>query len=315
MWWIRPLVRFAAALSLPLLVPALITLALWILPGDPADIICPPEICQGTEALAARWGLDQGPWAFYRGWLTNALHGEFGNSWRAEQGVPVAELIAESLPVTAELVLLALVPLVLGSALAALRWLPQRLDPVFQLLGLAPAVILALLCSAFIEIRYGALSHAGWPAFLRMAAGATVLGIADGALAAGVIGTRTTFEDEVTQRYIAIAVLRGESVLANALPNVLPALVGQLRARVLHVMSGAVVVEVVLGIPGLGELLFDGTLLQDFGVVLAASWAFSLLSAALMCAQAGAEVLVALAVRRHPLGVVAKELASAEVPA
>lgn len=303
MWWIRPLVRLLAALSLPLLVPAIITAALWVLPGDPADIICPPEICTGTAALAERWGLDQGPVAFYRGWVGAAVHGEFGNSWRAEQGVPVAELLAESLPTTAELVLLSLVPLTLTSALAAARVLPRQLDPLWQVLGLAPSVILALLFSAWIEIHYGAMSHSGWPAFLRLAVGALVLGVADGALAAAVIGTRSTFEEEVKQRYIAIAVLRGESALWNALPNVLPALVGQLRARVLHVMSGAVVVEVVLGIPGLGELLFDGTLLQDFGVVLAASWAFSLLSAALMSAQALAEVALALVIRRFPSGV------------
>jgi ABC-type dipeptide/oligopeptide/nickel transport system permease component len=63
------------------------------------------------------------------------------------------------------------------------------------------------------------------------------------------------------------------------------------------------VVEVVLGIPGLGELLFDGTLLQDFGVVLAASWAFSLMASALLCAQALVEIGHALAIRRFPAGV------------
>lgn len=296
----RPLVRLVAALLLPLVVPAVITGVLWVLPGNPADIICPPEICQGTEALAARWGLNEGPWAFYTGWLGNAVQGEFGNSWRVQQGSPVAELLWQALPTTAELVLLAMVPLLLGSLLAALHRLPRRLDVVWQAIGLAPAVILALVGAAWIEISYGALSYSGWPAALRMVCGALVLGFADGAFAAAVIGTRSTFDEEVKQRYIAMAVLRGESALTNALPNVLPALIGQLRARVLHVMSGTVVVEVVVGIPGLGELLFDGTLLQDFGVVLAASWAFSLLSAALLCAQAIGEIAVALHVRRHP---------------
>ncbi|MEQ1502791.1 MAG: ABC transporter permease subunit [Myxococcota bacterium] len=299
-WWSRPLVRLVAALSLPLLVPAVITAVLWILPGDPADIICPPEICQGGAALAHRWGLDRGPWGFYTWWLSGAVHGEFGNSWRAQQGVPVAELIAESLPATAELVLLALIPLTAGAALAAAKLLPQRLDPLWHAIGLAPAVILGLLGAAWIELTWGAMSHDGWPGAMRLVVGAGVLAFADGAFAGAVSGTRSTFDEEVKQRYIAIAVLRGESALGNALPNVLPALAGQLRGRVLHVMSGAVVVEVVLGIPGLGELLFDGTLLQDFGVVLAASWAFSLLSAALMCAQALVEIGVAWAVRRHP---------------
>jgi ABC-type dipeptide/oligopeptide/nickel transport system permease component len=92
-------------------------------------------------------------------------------------------------------------------------------------------------------------------------------------------------------------------VLSNALPNVLPALIGQFRGRVLQILSGAVVVEVVLGIPGVGELLWDGTLLQDFFVVLAAAWAFSLFSGLLLMLQGVGEVLIELYVRRAPRGV------------
>jgi ABC-type dipeptide/oligopeptide/nickel transport system permease component len=80
-------------------------------------------------------------------------------------------------------------------------------------------------------------------------------------------------------------------------------MIGQMRGRVLHVLSGAVVVEVVVGIPGLGQLLWDGTLKQDFGVVLAATFAFSAFSGALMLAQALSEIAVALYVRRSPSGV------------
>ncbi|HHO50913.1 MAG TPA: ABC transporter permease subunit [Deltaproteobacteria bacterium] len=302
-WWTRPLIRLLVALAIPLAIPALITAILWTLPGDPAEIICPREICDGTDALAERWNLHRGPVWFYVHWLTSALGGDFDSSWRVQQGVPVAELLWESLPTTATLVLLALGVLLLGAVLAALGWLPRALDPLWQAVGLAPAVILALYCAARIEISHGALSHSGWPATLRLLMGAGVLGLADGALAAAITGTRATFEAEARLRYVQMARLRGESVLVNTLPNVLPALVGQLRARVLHILSGTVVVEVVMGIPGLGEMLFDGTLSQDFGLVLAAAWAFSLMSAALLLLQALVEVSVALWVRRSPAGI------------
>jgi peptide/nickel transport system permease protein len=299
-WWVRPLVRFLAAVVLPLAVPAVITGALWILPGDPAEIICPPGICTGTEELAHRWGLDEGPVNFYLSWLGSAMSGEFGNSWRVAQGFPVYDLLFESLPTTAALVALALIPILLGSGLAVLGWMPKQLDVVWQSVGLIPAVILALVFAAVVQINYGALSHEGWPGALRVLFGALVLGVADSALAGAVLGTRSVFEEEMKARYIQIAQLRGESSMSNALPNVLPALIGQLRARMLHVLSGAVVVEVVLGIPGLGELLWAGTLLQDFGVVLAAAWAFSLLSGALLLMQAVGETLVEMHVRRAP---------------
>jgi ABC-type dipeptide/oligopeptide/nickel transport system permease component len=84
------------------------------------------------------------------------------------------------------------------------------------------------------------------------------------------------------------------------LPNVMPALAGQMRARVLHLLSGAVVVEVVLGLPGVGDLLWSGTLLQDFGVVLAAATSFAAISGGLLCLQALVEIAVALHVRRAP---------------
>jgi peptide/nickel transport system permease protein len=288
------------ALSLPVALPAAVTAVMWALPGDPAEILCPRQLCSATDALAAKWGLDQGPVHYFTTWITNALRGEFGNSWRVVQGIPVYELVSEGVPFTALLLLSALIPSALGSVATAAGWMPRRLDWVWQVVGLAPAVILALFAAARIEIGFGAQSYTGLPMALRMLAGAVVLVLADGAFASAVVGTRATFDEELKQRYVQIAVLRGESVFFNSLPNVLPALVGQLRSRALHVMSGTVVVEVVLGIPGIGDLLFDGTLLQDFGVVLAATWAFSLMSALVLVLHSLVELVHGLWVRRHP---------------
>jgi ABC-type dipeptide/oligopeptide/nickel transport system permease component len=300
-WWIRPLVRLAAALALPLAVPGIVTLLIWALPGDPAEIICPPEICGGTELLAARWNLDRGPWAFFTGWVGGALQGDFGNSWRLVQGVPVAELLEESIPKTAALIGLGLLPILLGALGAASGLLPRRIDPALSAAGLVPALVLALLCAAWVEVHFGSASHEGLGATSRLALGALVLGFSDGAFSSAVGGVRGLFSSELRQRYVQVAVLRGERPLANMLPNVTPALAGQLRARVLHLLSGAVVVEVVLQISGVGDLLWGGTLLQDFGVVLAAATTFATMSAGLLMIQALVEIAVALHVRRAPV--------------
>ena len=50
--------------------------------------------------LAAQWHLDGSAWDFFVHWLTSALQGDLGNSWRFQQGVPVIELISESVPNT-----------------------------------------------------------------------------------------------------------------------------------------------------------------------------------------------------------------------
>lgn len=292
--------RLLAGLVLPFAVPGIITLLIWALPGDPASIICPPESCGGTEALAARWHLDGGPWTFFSSWLADALGGDFGNSWRLQQGVAVSELLAEAVPTTAILITLALLPLMLGAALAALDVLPAKLDAPLYVVGLVPAVVLALIAAAFVELNLGVESFGDAGQRWRLLAGAAVLGLADGAFSGAVTGTRGLFQSENKQRYVGIAILRGERPIHNTLPNVAPALAGQLRARLLHLLSGAVVVEAVLRINGLGDLLWGGTLLQDFGVVLAAATGFAMLSAALLLVQAGVEVLVAVHVRRAP---------------
>lgn len=302
-WWIRPLVRIGAAVSLPVIVPAVITVFIWSLPGDPASLICPPNVCGGTEALAERWNLDGGPMQFFLGWLSDAARLEFGNSWRLHQGFPVLELLQTAIPTTLTLIALATAIVGLGGLGATMGWLPRRLDPFLRVVGLVPALVLALAGAAIIELTFGFASFSDTGRLARLAIGAAVLGLSDGAFTGAVLGTRTTFDTESKQRYVGIAILRGEGAMENTWPNVAPALIGQLRARIIHLLSGAVVVEVVLRIDGLGDLLWGGTLRQDFGVVLAAATLFAVVSAMLLFAQALAETWVALHVRKAPHGV------------
>ena len=185
-----------------------------------------------------------------------------------------------------------------------------------KFMGIAPAVILALFAIAYVTINYGPVFDAEhtmldfillrgpWPYstpdFLRVLFGGLILGIADGVLTGALVGTRATFENEQKQRYIQIAILRGESTLLNALPNVLPALIGQFRGRVLFMLSGMVVVETVLKIDGIGDLLWRGAIYADYFLVVAVATIFAVVSTALLVSQAGGEILVAMWVRRSP---------------
>lgn len=301
-WWLRPAVRLVAAVLLPAVVPAVITALIWLLPGDPASIICPPQSCGSSSAtLAARFHLDDGPWSFYTHWVSGILQGDFGRSWRLIQGVGIDGMLAEAIPNTLLLIALALVPVMLGVVATASEVLPSKLDPFLSLVGLIPSLLLAILAAAIIEVSMGgsgSFSDAGQWARLLM--GAVALGLADGAFSGAVTGTRGLFGRENQQRYVGVGILRGEPVLFNTLPNVAPALAGQLRSRTVQLLSGAVVVEVVLRINGLGDLLWGGTLLQDFGVVLACATCFALICSFLLVFQALIEIAVAVWVRRAP---------------
>lgn len=326
-WWVRPLVRMLAAVALPFVVPAVITGILWALPDDPVAILCPPSTCdeEAAKLLTDRWHLGS-PTDFLLTWFANASHMDFGPSYRVLQGGKVWEdmLAGGAITSSLALILIASVLVTLISAVTALGLVPRRLDPVAQAIGVVPIVIVSLVAAAIVEVRYGPFAteaytlpefwqflksvvgladppaHDGWPGTLRILLGALVLAVADGTLGGAVAGTRGVFDEEMKQRYIQMSLLRGEGSLANALPNVTPALIGQMRGRILQILSGAVIVEIVLGIPGLGELLWRGTLLQDFFVVMGAAWVFALVSSILLMMQACAEVLVELQVRRSP---------------
>ena len=299
-WWIRPCVRVLAALLLPFVVPAVITGFIWSLPGGPASLICPPNICGGTEELARRWNLDGGALQFFFGWVADAWQYEFGNSWRLHQGVPVLELLEGAIPTTLALIALATAVVMLGGFMASTGWISRKLDPSLRVIGLVPSLVLALLGAAFIELTYGFDSFSSSGQLARLAVGAMVLGVADGAFSGSVLGTRAAFDSESRQRYVGIAILRGERTIENTLPNLAPALIGQMRARIVHLLSGGVIVEVILRIDGLGSLLWGGTLRQDFGVVLAAATFFAVVSSVLLVVQAALETAVALHVRKAP---------------
>mgnify|MGYP001381564837 CR=1 FL=1 len=292
--------RATVAFALPLLVPALITAMIWALPGNPAEIICPPSICTGGEELAARWNLDKGPFEFYTHWVSSAVQLDFGDSWRVLTGKPVIELMLLTIPNTLLLIGLALIPITLGSTLGAFQQPSKRWDPLLVFLNVLPVVVLALLAAAVVEINFAGAEDEGLGYWMRMIAAALTLGIADGALSGAILGNRSMFEQENQQRYVGISVLRGEGNFANTLPNLAGALVGQYRSRIVHLLSGAVIVEVIVRVDGFGALLWRGTLMQDFGVVLAAATVFATLSSGLLLFQAIVEVAQNLHQRRAP---------------
>jgi ABC-type dipeptide/oligopeptide/nickel transport system permease component len=65
-----------------------------------------------------------------------------------------------------------------------------------------------------------------------------------------------------------------------------------------------VIIEVILEIDGIGDMLWTGTVEQDFGLVLGCSFAFVVIASVFLLAQAVLEIATALRVRSSPKGVV-----------
>ena len=101
---LRRLATFAATL---LAASAVVFLVLEILPGNAAQMLMGPDASpEAVQALAAKLGLDRPPLERYLGWMRGLLVGDLGDSYA--YGSPVAELIAERLPLTVPLALLAM---------------------------------------------------------------------------------------------------------------------------------------------------------------------------------------------------------------
>jgi peptide/nickel transport system permease protein len=257
------------------------------LPGDPTIALTAETSNPKVEAaLRAEYGLDKPVPVQYAAWMGHALQGDLGTS--PKTGLPVAQTIAERLPITIELTVLALlIALLIGvpiGILAAVRRgsfadyvagttaLAGLSVPHFWLgilFILAFAVNLEWLpASGFVPLTdpLGNLAHMIMPA--------TVLGIT---LAAVVMRQmRSAMLESMGADYIRTARAKGMSerrvVGMHALRNSLITVVTVVALQLGTLISGAVITEQIFIVPGIGKLTIDSVFSRDYptlqGVVL-----------------------------------------------
>lgn len=254
----------------------------------------PEQVQQYTE----EHGLDDPIVVQYFRYLGDLCHGDLGVYGATK--VSVAEKIGQALPITLELtfagLIIALVlSVVLGviSALYRDRW-PDQVIRIFSIVCLAMpsfwlAVLLILLFSSNLGLlpASGALppffsDPAGWCA--RMALPAFALAVPVAGQMIRVI--RTSMVEELDKDYVRTArgfgIPMGTVVAKNVLRNALISPVTVLGLKIAHLIGGAVVIEVIFNLPGMGMLILQGiqanyiTLIQ--GVVLVVALAFIIIN-------------------------------------
>lgn len=282
MYWLKKLGGMLATL---LLVSALTFTALYFLPGDPALLILGTEAEPGELALVrAQLGLDKPMAVQYWRWLSGVLRGDFGRSLTFSRGYSVARLVVSALPVTIPLAaaaiffsLLLAIPL---GALAASR--PgSRLDSLVLTLsqtGLSiPAFWLGILAIQFIAVELGWLPPGGMPkwradpggAALSLLLPALVLALPRGAILTRIV--RAAMQEALGQDYIRTARGKGLSewtvISRHALKNALVTVSTVAGIQLIQLLAGALVVEQVFSLPGLGRLILSAVLLRDLPLV------------------------------------------------
>lgn len=274
----RGLETMASVLLVAFLLFALVDL----MPGDPIDLMlqADPRLTSADAArLRALHGLDRPLLERFLAWLADLARGEFGYS--RLYGRPVAEILGPRLAATAVLVgtsfLLALALALPLGALAALH--PRSpLDCLVDLLGAfavsIPSFWLALLSILLFAVELGWLPAGGEPPAGAGPAGwlrhlalpvltATVLGL--GPLLRFV---RAGLLEALREPCIRTARAKGAGtvrvVLWHALPQALPALLTVLALQAGGLFSGALVIETVFAWPGMGRLIYEAIMGNDY---------------------------------------------------
>ncbi len=267
-------------------ISVLVFVLMRLIPGDVVQVMLGTEAQLGPEqreTLYRLLGLDASLPVQYLRWLGALLRGDLGVSLRTAE--PVAAIIAGRLPVTLELAVLAAalswtVAVPLG-VLAALRrrGLPALVAHVIGLVGLSvPSFWLAtmLLLVTSLYFRWQP-AGAEWVSPFRAPltnAQQVLLPVLSlsGALVAVVMRmTRSAMLEVLGQDYIRTARAKGVAepgVLArHASKNAAIPVVTVMGVQVGYLLGGAVVVEVIFGLPGLGWMILNGIYQRDYPVV------------------------------------------------
>ncbi len=281
------LLKRLAGLAVTLLVASMVVFAaLEILPGNAAQVMLGPDAAPAAvQALERQLGLDQPAIVRYGQWIGGLLHGNMGISYA--YGSQASHMIAGSLALTIPLALLALflacIMALAGGMYAAARH--RRAGDAWMMalsqLGMAiPGFWLAMLLILVFSVRlrwFAAGGFDGWGSHpvqrLRSLKSLVLPALALSLVQAAVLMriTRAAMLEVLQEDFVRTARARGLSPRAvlfrHVLRNALIPVLTLSGLQFANLLAGAIVVENVFFLPGLGRLLFQSIANRDLVVV------------------------------------------------
>ena len=275
--------RLASAFLVLLMVSLCTFVLIWLVPGDVASQLADPGAStEELKRIRERLNLDQ-PWHIQLfSWYGNLLRGDLGQSFLLNRSV--TDAILERLPVTLSLTLLALaiaVTLGVGAGIVAAvkhgSWADQSIMTL-ALIGLSiPDFWLGLVGIYVFAVALGWLPSGGFVPFSQdpigwarsMALPAVTLGVTQVGLIARI--TRSSMLDVLGQDYVRTARAKGvptfKVIVKHAFTNALIPVITVIGVIVGVLLGGAVVIEQVFSLPGVGRLIIGAVLRRDYPVI------------------------------------------------
>jgi len=247
--------------------------------GTESGLLSPDQ----RAALAAYFGLDQNWFVQFWRWFSHVLHGDLGVS--TTYGRPVLSIILDSFPLTLELALLSMfIALAIGlpaGVFAATRK-DKPADLILRIVAMigqsTPGFVVGLLAIFVLSVGFGVLPEMG--SFVpitedplrnlgQLILPALTLGAA---FAAAVIRiSRAAMLDILSEDYVRTARSKGLSnrrvIWRHGLPNALIPVVTLSGVEFGYLLGGAVLVEQIFALPGLGRVVLDAIQQRDYALV------------------------------------------------
>ncbi len=293
--------RLLQAAGVLLVLSFLVYLLIGLMPGDPVDLMAagnPKMTAEDVARLRQLYGLDQPLLARYGRWLASALQGDFGYSRLYSQPVFAVLLpaLARSLQMLGLALVLTVALAVPAGVLCAVRpaSFSARALQLFSLAGISmPSFWAGLLLIGIFAVKLGWLPASAQPDSLRSLI-LPVLVLVFAGLASYLRHTRAVMTEALQADHIRTAQAKGcgkmRVLWRHAFTTALPPLVTLLMLDLGTLIGGALTVETVFAWPGMGKLLFDAVMGNDYNLALAG---FLLLAACILAASLLADIIQA----------------------
>ena len=283
--------RILSTVPVVLFVMLFVFSLLYLAPGDPAAILAGDQATQeDIENIRTELGLDRSFPVRFAEWATGIFQGDFGTSIFTRE--PVSKMILARIEPTVSLMVVTLtialvIAIPMGVAAAWSRG--SLLDRVIMLLAVlgfsVPVFVVGYVLAWFLALKFGWLPVQGyspigdglWPWLRSLLLPAATLSGVYIALIARI--TRATMLEILQQDYIRTARAKGAAghtvLFIHALRNAMVPIVTVIGLGIALMISGAVVIETVFSLPGLGRLTVDSILRRDYPVIQAIILIFS----------------------------------------
>ena len=267
--------RIAQGLLLVVVVSFLVFMMLDLMPGDPINILTDRKVSEETkEKMREEYGLNKPLMERYANWVKDLTKGDFGVSLRTKK--PVLDMMKARMPATLKLTLSALfIELLIAVPIGLLA--AYKKDSIFDRIVMNVSLFFAAIPSYWISVMliliFGVtlklLPISGFSSAKHFIL--PVAAIVIGNMAGTIRMTKTEVLDVLREKYVLTAYAKGlpkrRVLVSHVLRNALILVTIMFFMNIPWVISGAVIIENIFVISGMGQMLTSGILNQDFPIV------------------------------------------------